>query len=57
MKRKRPIKLPVFMTLTDLKQLFDYLERAQIRFALQKEQMFKLLAATSLRRSELFSLI
>ncbi|MFJ7980001.1 tyrosine-type recombinase/integrase [Lysinibacillus xylanilyticus] len=50
-------KLPVYMTLTDLKQLFDYLERAQSRFSMRNELMFKLLATTGLRRSELVSLI
>lgn len=49
-------KLPVYMTLTDLKQLFDYLERAQSRFSKRNELMFKLLATTGLRRSELVSL-
>lgn len=49
-------KLPVYMTLTDLKQLFDYLERAQSRFSMRNELMFKLLATTGLRRSELVSL-
>ncbi|WP_068984297.1 tyrosine-type recombinase/integrase [Lysinibacillus xylanilyticus] len=49
-------KLPVYMTLTDLKQLFDYLERAQSRFSKRNELMFKLLATTGIRRSELVSL-
>lgn len=49
-------KLPVYMTLTDLKQLFDYLERAQSRFSMRNELMFKLLATTGIRRSELVSL-
>ncbi|TDY05374.1 UNVERIFIED_CONTAM: phage integrase family protein [Lysinibacillus xylanilyticus] len=44
------------MTLTDLKQLFDYLERSQSRFSIRNELMFKLLATTGLRRSELVSL-
>jgi len=44
------------MTLTDLKQLFDYLERAQSRFSMRNELMFKLLATTGIRRSELVSL-
>ncbi|MFJ7887140.1 tyrosine-type recombinase/integrase [Lysinibacillus xylanilyticus] len=44
------------MTLKDLKQLFDYLERSQSRFSMQNEIMFKLLATTGLRRSELVSL-
>lgn len=30
-------KLPVYMTLADLKQLFDYLERAQSRFSMRNE--------------------
>lgn len=49
-------KLPVYMTLTDLKQLFDYLKRAQSRFSKRNELMFNLLATTGLRRSELVSL-
>ncbi|MED3803092.1 tyrosine-type recombinase/integrase [Lysinibacillus xylanilyticus] len=44
------------MTLKDLKQLFDYLERSQSRFSMRNEIMFKLLATTGLRRSELVSL-
>lgn len=40
------------MTLTDLKQLFDYLERAQSRFSMRNE----LIATTGIRRSELVSL-
>ncbi|WP_369354214.1 tyrosine-type recombinase/integrase [Lysinibacillus capsici] len=44
------------MTLTDLKHLFDYLERAQSRFSMRNELMFKLLATTGIRRSELVSL-
>ena len=49
-------KLPVYMTLTDLQQLFSYLEREQSRFSMRNESMFKLLATTGLRRSELVSL-
>ena len=44
------------MTLTDLQQLFGYLERDQARFSMRNELMFKLLATTGLRRSELVSL-
>ena len=44
------------MTLTDLQQLFGYLERDQSRFSMRNELMFKLLATTGLRRSELVSL-
>ncbi|MGE7950998.1 tyrosine-type recombinase/integrase [Lysinibacillus xylanilyticus] len=44
------------MTLTDLQQLFRYLERDQSRFSTRNELMFKLLAITGLRRSELVSL-
>ncbi|MFJ7887124.1 tyrosine-type recombinase/integrase [Lysinibacillus xylanilyticus] len=44
------------MTLKDLKQLFDYLERAQSRFSMRNELMFKLLATTGLRHSEFVSL-
>lgn len=44
------------MTLTDLQQLFGYLECGQSRFSLQNEIMFKLLVTTGLRRSEIVSL-
>lgn len=49
-------KLPTYMTLSDLQQLFSYLERDQSRFSTRNELMFKLLATTGLRRSELVSL-
>ncbi|MFJ7183641.1 tyrosine-type recombinase/integrase [Lysinibacillus xylanilyticus] len=48
--------LRIWLNSTDLKQLFDYLERAQSRFSIRNEIMFKLLATTGLRRSELVSL-
>ncbi|MFJ7952804.1 tyrosine-type recombinase/integrase [Lysinibacillus sp. NPDC096418] len=44
------------MTLTHLQQLFSYLERDQSRISMRNELMFKLLATTGLRRSELVSL-
>ena len=49
-------KLPVYTTLTDLQQLFSYLERDQSRFLMWNELMFKLLATTGLRCSELVSI-
>lgn len=49
-------KLPVYMTLGDLKQLFRTLEQEQSRLARRNEVMFKLLATTGMRRSELVSL-
>lgn len=53
---KTDYKLLVYMTLTDLQQLFGYLERDQSPFSMRNELMFKLLAKTGLRRSELVSL-
>jgi len=49
-------KLPVYMTLADLQQLFRSLEQDDSPFALRNETMFKLLATTGMRRSELVAL-
>lgn len=50
-------KLPVYMTLSELRKLFVYLDHATGRFALRNNLMFKLLATSGMRRSELASLI
>ena len=44
------------MSLSDLQQLFGYLVRDQSLFSTRNELVFKLLATTALRRSELVSL-
>lgn len=49
-------QLVVYMTLQDLQQLFRSLERDHSRFKRRNEAMFKLLATTGMRRSELVSL-
>lgn len=49
-------KLPVYMTLSDLKQLFHSLEQEDSALSKRNEIMFKLLAVTGMRRSELVSL-
>lgn len=48
-------KLPVYMSLDDLKQLFRFLDEDTSKFAKRNEVMFKLLATTGMRRSELVS--
>lgn len=54
---KRENKLPVYMTLQELQKLFHYLDHNTERFALRNNLMFKLLATSGIRRSELSSLI
>ncbi|WP_233523070.1 tyrosine-type recombinase/integrase [Peribacillus saganii] len=49
-------KLPVYMTLSDLQQLFRSLEQDDSTLSKRNEIMFKLLAVTGMRRSELVSL-
>lgn len=49
-------QLVVYMTLQDLQQLFRSLERDRSRYKRRNEAMFKLLAMTGMRRSELVSL-
>jgi integrase/recombinase XerD len=49
-------KLPVYMTLSDLRQLFRSLEQENTVLSKRNEVMFKLLATTGMRRSELVSL-
>lgn len=53
---KTAAKLVVYMTFSDLQQLFRALEHDSSRFSLRNEVMFKLLATTGMRRSELVSL-
>lgn len=49
-------KLPVYMRLSELQQFLRYLEGHEHPYALRNELMFKLLATTGMRRSELVSL-
>ncbi len=49
-------KLPVYMNLQELKQLFASLEQTEHHLALRNEAMFKLLATTGMRRQEIVSL-
>ncbi|API94386.1 tyrosine-type recombinase/integrase [Virgibacillus pantothenticus] len=49
-------KLPVYMSLSQLQQLFSFLEQDVGDFALRNETMFKLLATTGMRRQELVDL-
>lgn len=53
---KSATKLVVYMTIKDLQQLFRTLEQDHSRFSTRNEVMFKLLATTGMRRSELVSL-
>ncbi|MED4454895.1 tyrosine-type recombinase/integrase [Metabacillus fastidiosus] len=46
-------KLPVYMTLPELQQLFRFLDGDTGRFSKRNNVMFKLLATTGMRRSEL----
>lgn len=50
-------KLPVYMTLPELQKLFRYLDQNNGRFGLRNNLMFKLLATSGMRRSELVNLI
>ena len=49
-------KLPVYMKLTDLQQLFQMLSEEHSSLSLRNEAMFKLLATSGMRRSELVTL-
>ncbi|MGG1661006.1 tyrosine-type recombinase/integrase [Brevibacillus sp. NRS-1366] len=49
-------KLPVYMNLVELQQLFRFLEADQRKFALRNHVIFKLLATTGMRRQELVDL-
>jgi site-specific recombinase XerD len=48
--------LPVYMRLSELKQLFRSLELCKHRFALRNELLFKMLATTGMRRQEIVNL-
>lgn len=50
---KSAAKLVVYMTIAELQQLFRTLEHDSSRFSTRNEVMFKLLATTGMRRSEL----
>ncbi|WP_232696361.1 tyrosine-type recombinase/integrase [Brevibacillus daliensis] len=49
-------KLPVYMKLIEVQQLFRFLESDQRKFSLRNHVMFKLLATTGMRRQELVDL-
>jgi site-specific recombinase XerD len=49
-------KIPVYLNLEELKQLFSFLEQEEHALALRNETMFKLLATTGMRRQELVDL-
>lgn len=49
-------KLPTYMTLEELKQLFHFLEKDHSRFATRNELLFKLLATSGMRRQEVIDL-
>ncbi|QGM30162.1 tyrosine-type recombinase/integrase [Bacillus sp. N3536] len=53
---KSDFMLPVYMNLSELRQLFLSLEQAQRRLARRNEAMFKLMATTGMRRQELVTL-
>ena len=55
-KPKLDKKLPVYMTLQELRRFLAHLEVIQGRFALRNKAMFTLLATTGMRRSELVEL-
>ncbi len=46
-------KLPVYMTLPELQQLFKFLDSDTGRLPKRNNVMFKLLATTGMRRSEI----
>ena len=49
-------KLPVYMSLDELQQLFRFLENDGARFSTRNELMFKFLATSGMRRQELVDL-
>lgn len=49
-------KLPIYMSLSELKKLFKYLDTNNGRFGLRNNLIFKLIATTGMRRSELVAL-
>ncbi|WP_046173356.1 tyrosine-type recombinase/integrase [Domibacillus indicus] len=49
-------KLPVYMSLSELQQLFRFFEKNDSRFSLRNHLMIKLLATTGMRRQELLDL-
>jgi site-specific recombinase XerD len=53
---KSDSKLPVYLNMEELKQLFSFLEEEVNALALRNEVMFKLLATTGMRRQELVDL-
>nr|WP_312752913.1 tyrosine-type recombinase/integrase [Bacillus mobilis] len=55
-KPKLDKKLPIYMTLQELRRFLAHLEGVQGRFALRNKVMFTLLATTGMRRQELVEL-
>ncbi|WP_240468642.1 site-specific integrase [Gracilibacillus sp. YIM 98692] len=53
---KSETKLPVYMNMEELKQLFTSLEQTEHPLSLRSESMFKLLATTGMRRQEIIDL-
>lgn len=53
---KTDTKIPTYMTLEELKQLFQFLETDAHPLALRNHTMFRLLATTGMRRQELCNL-
>lgn len=49
-------KLPVYMKIEELQQLFRHLENQKGKFALRNELIFKFMATTGMRRQELIDL-
>ena len=50
---KTDSKLPTYMSLSELRKLFHFLEQDNSRMAMRNHLLFKLLATTGMRRSEI----
>ncbi|WP_217366838.1 tyrosine-type recombinase/integrase [Brevibacillus sp. MS2.2] len=50
--QKTDEKLPVYMRLIELQQLFRFMEADKQKFALRNHMMYKLLATTGMRRQK-----
>lgn len=53
---KSAYRLPIYMNMSELRQLLQSLEKSQHRVAVRNEAMFKLMATTGMRRYELVAL-
>lgn len=53
---KTDSKLPTYMSLSELRKLFHFLEQDNSRMAMRNHLLFKLLATTGMRRSEIVEL-